>query len=155
MIDVKSEMITVAGVLDEARIDYALCGGLAMAVHGFPRATQDIDFIVCADDLAAIRTAIKHLGFKLNAGVMTFGAGTDDEVKMWRVSRVIDTELASIDFILVNRFLEDVWNERVRFDFGDARVNVVSVAGLRKMKRAAGRSQDLADLENLNDPDIK
>ena len=41
----RNEMFQLVRALDSANIPYALCGGLAMAVHGWPRATLDIDLL--------------------------------------------------------------------------------------------------------------
>ncbi len=45
-VDLEQELISLAAVLASEGIPYALCGGLALAVHGFQRATKDIDFLV-------------------------------------------------------------------------------------------------------------
>ena len=37
------ELLELLARLTDAGIDYAVCGGLAMAVHGYPRATMDIE----------------------------------------------------------------------------------------------------------------
>jgi hypothetical protein len=152
--NVKTELIRVTDALDEAHIDYAVCGGLALAIHGFPRATKDVDLIVSAEDLAAVRTAVRPLGFRLETGIITFRAGTDEEMKLWRVSRAVDDILFTVDFMLATRFLEDVWQNRKRFEFAGKQISVVSVEGLRKMKQFAGRPQDLADLDKLNNSDV-
>jgi len=51
MIDLLAELRSVISSLDIAGIPYALCGGLAMAVHGFPRATVDIDILILGNKL--------------------------------------------------------------------------------------------------------
>jgi len=43
MLDLYEEFATLIGALEAAGADYAVCGGLAMAIHGFPRATIDVD----------------------------------------------------------------------------------------------------------------
>lgn len=152
--NVKTELIRVTDALDEAHIDYAVCGGLALAIHGFPRATKDVYLIVRAEDLAAVRTAVRPLGFRLETSIISFRAGTDEEMKLWRVSRAVDDELLTVDFMLATKFLDDVWQDRERFEFAGKQISVVSIEGLRKMKRFAGRPQDLADLEKLNNSDV-
>ena len=57
--------------------------------------------------------------------------------------------MLTVDLLLVTPVLEDVWASREVFEWEGRRVTVVSLAGLTKMKRMAGRDQDLADLENL------
>jgi hypothetical protein len=41
MLDIYEEFLKLVEALNERAIDYALCGGMAMAVHGLPRATVD------------------------------------------------------------------------------------------------------------------
>lgn len=57
-VDLVAELKAVAGALEAADVTWALCGGLAVAVHGAPRATADIDLLVDADHAdAAIEAA--------------------------------------------------------------------------------------------------
>jgi len=53
----------IVAALNERRLEYALCGGLAMAVHGFVRATVDIDLFVPAGQVGAIEDAVADLGY--------------------------------------------------------------------------------------------
>jgi len=55
----------------------------------------------------------------------------------------------SLDFLLVTPQTEDVWATREAIDFLGRKLFVVSREGLIKMKRLAGRPQDLADIERL------
>jgi len=54
----------VVAAFDEARIRYALIGGLAMAMHGVQRATLDADFILLADDLGPLDAILRGLGYR-------------------------------------------------------------------------------------------
>jgi hypothetical protein len=54
MLDLFEELKAVIASLDKGGVPYALCGGLAMAVHGYPRATVDIDIVVLANDLGRV-----------------------------------------------------------------------------------------------------
>ena len=49
MTDLLSELRCITDALDVARVDYALCGGVALAIYGIPRATIDIDMLVTPD----------------------------------------------------------------------------------------------------------
>ena len=76
LLDALKKIITA---LNEQRIEYALCGGLAMAVYALPRATLDIDIMIEADTLDRTKQAVHDLGFKLSAMPMEFqgGQGSD------------------------------------------------------------------------------
>lgn len=53
--NLKDELLLITNTLSAARIDYALCGGVAVAVHGYPRATRDIDLLIREEDLADLQ----------------------------------------------------------------------------------------------------
>src|SRR4029077_10211652 len=84
MLDLLDELRNVIARIDDAGVPYALCGGLAMAVHGYPRATVDIDLLVLVDDLARVDAAVRPLGFVVPAEPMTFKGGA---VEIRRVSK--------------------------------------------------------------------
>ena len=45
------EFTKLIEAFEDAEIDYAVCGGMAMAIQGFPRATIDIDLMILAESL--------------------------------------------------------------------------------------------------------
>ena len=150
-LDLVAELEALVDALDREGVEYALCGGLALGLHGHPRATMDIDLLVRPEQLAdAIRVATSN-GFDVPARKMVFGlkAGLRREVQ--RVSKVDpeSNDLMPLDFLLVNPELEEVWRTRTAFDVGGHRMFVVSREGLATMKRIAGRAQDLVDLAKL------
>ena len=149
MFDIRQELLTVVRALERAEVPYALCGGLAVALHGFPRATKDIDILVLPEDLEAGRVALRPAGYVLEAAPMTFQTGQPEEQRIHRVSRVEDREIITVDLLLVGPFLVDVWATREAFDVNGVRIVAASRSGLVKMKRSAGRPQDLADVERL------
>ena len=61
--------------LEDAPVPYALCGGLALAVHGEPRATMGIDLLVQEESLPTIKALAGALGFTLEAAPMSFQGG--------------------------------------------------------------------------------
>lgn len=78
MIDVYAEFVAVVHALDAAGIDYALCGALALAVHGVPRATKDIDLIARKEDEQRIREVARQIGFTFEALPLEFsGSGIE------------------------------------------------------------------------------
>jgi hypothetical protein len=144
------ELKGVLGALDEANVDYALVGALAVAVWGAPRATKDIDLLVRRDDLQAAMAAVRARGFTLEALLFEFKDGTE----LQRVSKVDAAgRLVTVDFMLVDRNLEAVWRTRARLPFEEAEVSVVSREALIGMKASAGRPQDIMDIANLKDID--
>ncbi len=135
--------------LNAAGVPYALCGGLAMAVHGYPRATKDIDLLVHPDDLPQIEAVVKNAGFDVPGGTLTFKHGTPEETQVVRFSKFEGTDYLTLDLLLVTAVFESVWISRQKAALSEMDFQVVSREGLAKMKTLAGRSQDKADLEKL------
>ena len=148
MVGLYEELEALAAALDAARVDYALCGALALAVHGHPRATRDIDVVIRPEDLPNARTVARSCGFTLDALPMSFAA---TGVTLERVSKVVGHDVLMLDLLLVNDTLRPVWESRHRVPFGAGTLPVVSRAALISMKLAAGRPQDLADLARLQE----
>ena len=65
MIDIYDEFLQLVAGSNERSIDYALCGGMALAVHGTPRATIDIDFLVLSESLGQILSLAQGLGYTI------------------------------------------------------------------------------------------
>ncbi len=149
--DLIEEMQGLARAFNDAEVEYALCGGLAMAMHGSPRATQDIDFLVPESAREEVLRIAETKGFWIPSGRMPFKAKTPLEMEIWRVSKAAGTELVSLDLIIVAPALQDVWEGRIRVQLDGMSCSVVSRDGLIAMKRLAGRYQDLADIEKLTD----
>ena len=148
MTDLVHELTSLLARLDERGIEYALCGGLAMAVHGLPRATADIDLLIEADALEKAKRAAGELGYTIEALPMSFSGGT---IEIRRISKIPqDTKTAlSLDFLLVTPALKDVWTSRQKLQWDKGTICVVSREGLIRLKTVSARPQDLADIERL------
>jgi hypothetical protein len=146
----KDELLKITDCFERNQIDYALCGGLALSVHGYPRFTRDIDLLIRDEDLERARTSLSKIGYDLEAGIFRFQVGTSQETHLFRVSRADGAELVTLDLLLVTPILEEVWSDREVIDLEGQSLRLVSRAGLIKMKQLAGRPQDLADIEALN-----
>ncbi len=136
--------------LDQAGVEYALVGGLAVAVWGAPRATKDIDLLVQPADLSRAMASVRTRGFTLEALPFEFKDGTT----LHRVSKVDEQgNLMTLDFILVDHNLAPAWASRSSLPLGTEHVVVISREALIAMKALAARPQDLADIQNLKDGD--
>lgn len=151
--DPVTELEALLDVLDADHVPYALCGGLALAVHGFPRQTKDIDILVEPANVDRALAAAKRAGFDIPARKIIFGlrTGTPREVR----SKLDDPtgKLMKLDLLVVNPELERVWTTREVVEADARKLTVVSREGLAVMKRIAGRPQDLADLARLEGTD--
>lgn len=71
-VDLFAEVVALAAALDAAAVEYAIRGGVALAIHGAPRATKDIDLLAREADLPRLRDVLRACGFTLEALPMTF-----------------------------------------------------------------------------------
>jgi hypothetical protein len=67
-VDLISELERVVDALGAAGVEYALCGGLAVALHGHVRATREIDLLIPADAKDTAIAALRTKDFTLLAG---------------------------------------------------------------------------------------
>lgn len=148
MVELFDELTHIADALNEAGIPYAVCGGVALAIHGSPRATRDIDFLLEPSDLPRVVKALKTKGYAFQALPMRFQSSG---VEVQRVSKIVGTDLFTVDFLLVNESLREIWSERIETAFAGRKLWVVSREGLITLKLTAGRPQDLADIVRLKE----
>ena len=147
--DLVAELANVSRALGQASLPYAVCGGIAMTIHGHVRATKDIDLLIRPEDRDRALAIVHGLGYDVPAVPMTFGAGTPSERHVQRVTKLEAGESLTIDFLLVGPVYEAAWADRESYAWEGTTLTVVSREGLVAMKRIAGRTQDLADIEQL------
>ena len=148
-LDLFLETRRLLDALDEAGVEHAVAGAIALAVHGVPRATSDIDVLIPEDRLEAAIEAARASGFSHQALPMTF----PDGMRIRRVTRIEGDETLTLDLLLVGPNLEEVWETRQRVPIEGGEMSVVSREGLIRMKAWAGRDQDLADIRRLEELD--
>jgi hypothetical protein len=148
MYDVAEELDALRRELNAREIPYALCGGLAMAIHGFPRSTVDIDLFVREEDVPRIEEAAGERGFTIHAKPMTFSGG---DVRIRRVSKIdpTDGDTLMLDLLLVTPATERVWSTRETELWQAAPLGVVSAEGLIALKSFRMSLQDRADIAKL------
>jgi hypothetical protein len=83
--DILDELKTLTKKLKEENIEYALCGGLALAIYALPRATLDIDILIKAGLLESIERIVHDLGYTIKAEPMQFHGG---KIQIHRVIKV-------------------------------------------------------------------
>ncbi|MBI2192262.1 MAG: hypothetical protein HYU36_09780 [Planctomycetes bacterium] len=147
--DLYEELLGVIDVLTAKRIDYALCEGVAVAFHGYPRFTKDIDLLILSKDLPRVQKALLEREFISAGSPLKFGARGRPSRVTHRITKFAGENLLMLDLILVNPDLQDAWDGREIYDWKDRKVSIVSRQGLAVMKRLAGRDQDNLDLKQL------
>ena len=129
-----------------ADVRFLIVGAYALAVHGRPRATGDLDVWVDAtpENARRIMTALTAFGAPMSdiseADFATRGVVYQIGVAPGRID--ILTELTGVHF-------DDAWRARVRHLFGDVDVDFIDRETFIRNKRAIGRTKDLADIEGL------
>jgi len=132
--------------LNDSEVRYLVVGGYAVALHGHPRYTNDIDIWIesTSENASRIIRALEQFGFA------SLGLKEEDFLVQNQIVQLgyppnrIDllTAIPGVDFPSCHRDRVDVETDGVRVSF-------INLENLRKNKKASGRPQDLADLENL------
>jgi hypothetical protein len=140
----------IAALLD-ADVRFVVVGAHALAIHGVPRATQDIDLLVDTDTANVLRLwrALAEFGAPLETlGITTADFATPGiVVQLGLPPNRIDllTEMSGVpDFA-------SVWETRVVHEVRGRPVPFIGREMLLRNKRAAGRRKDLADVEALGE----
>jgi len=133
-------------LLNVHRIKYLLIGGYAVAYHGYPRATADMDIWVEIDPTNAARTvaALKDFGFDLPELSAELFLRPEKIIRMGvpPIRIEIVTSISGVNF-------QDCYNSRVIDELDGIKVSLISLMHLKANKKASGRYKDLDDLENL------
>ena len=145
------DWIELLGALAESGARFLVVGAHAMAVHGVPRGTQDLD--VWIDPARANAERVLRGLAAFGAPLADLGISLED---LSRRGTVIQLGLPPnrIDLLTEISGVEDfetAWAERVEYAFGAGRVPFIGRATRVLNKRSAGRRKDLADLEALGE----
>jgi hypothetical protein len=133
-------------LLNDNQVKYLIIGGYAVAVHGHPRYTKDLDIWVemTSENADRLMTALNQFGFG-SLGLSPQDFKTPDQIIQlgYPPNRIdIITTPDGIDF-------ETCYNSKLEIVIDDISINFIDLDNLKKNKKASGRLQDLADLENL------
>jgi nucleotidyltransferase AbiEii toxin of type IV toxin-antitoxin system len=148
--DLYDELTQLIAAFDAAGVEYAVCGALALAIHGIPRATKDIDVLVPSASLDRLREAARSCGYTIEALPMTFSTSG---ITVHRFTKLLGPRHVMLDALIADGPLANVWSSRQSLGFSAGTVSVVSREGLVTLKLAAGRPQDLVDVQRLKELD--
>jgi hypothetical protein len=127
-------------------VRYLVIGGWALAAHGVPRMTKDLDLWVLPEstNATAVLNALEDFGFT-DVG-LTVDDFQDEGIVVqlgYPPNRVdLITSPTGVSF-------SACWQERLELTLDGIQVPFIGLDGLKANKRATGRSQDLVDLETL------
>jgi hypothetical protein len=133
-------------LLNKNSVKYLVVGGYALAFHGYPRYTKDIDFWVWVNKTNAtnIITTLKEFGFS------SLELNEDDFLSSGYVVQ-LGQPPARIDMLtsVTGLEFEACYESREHIEIQGSKIDFIDLESFKKNKKAVGRHQDLADLENL------
>ena len=146
MFDLSEELAAIRDELAARGLEFAVCGGIAMAIHGFTRATEDLDLFVRPEEVEAIEATLEVLGYAIKSGPGTVGA-----MNIRRVSKIdaADDDNLAVDLLLVSPETSGVWNSLEVLTWREQPLPVVSREGLIALKRLRSTSMDLVDIGRM------
>ncbi len=130
------------------KVEYVIVGGYALAFHGAPRYTGDIDVLIRAEKANAVRILAALSDFGFSELDLSEGDFSDPD-------RVLQLGMPPVRIDILTSLTGITWQEAstdtLDLDYGGVPVKVVGREALLINKRATGRAQDLADIEALED----
>jgi len=145
---------------NEEGIRYLVVGGVAMNLHGVPRVTYDIDILIDLEDanISALMGLMKEWGFKPKVPVNVMDFADREKRDEWIATKNMKAfnlvnakwALSEIDIIIDAPIEYSKAHQRARkITVQGVPIPVISIDDLIKMKKAAGRELDKADIQYL------
>lgn len=146
--EVQPDFKELLALFNDHRVNYMIVGGYALAFHGAPRFTGDLDVFVKPDheNAQGIVAALDAFGFA------SLGLTADD---FERPDQVVQLGVSPVRIDLITSITGVSWDEafagRIPSTYGDVPVSYIGRQQFISNKRATGRTKDLADLEALGE----
>jgi predicted nucleotidyltransferase len=130
--------------LNDHKVEYVVIGATAFPIHGYARATLDIDLFIrpTPENVRRALAALRSFGYDVE------DLNEEDLLKNKILIRQYLVETDIHPFVSGTTF-EQVWANRVTGSYKNQKVHYASLQDLITMKKAAGRSKDLEDLKVL------
>jgi hypothetical protein len=138
----------LCSLLNARGIEYLIIGGYAVAFHGAPRFTGDLDILVhpSAGQVGSALDALKEFGFPTQDLSPEYLLTQEKILQLGRVPVQVHvmTNISGLSW-------EAAWESRQPGKYGDVAVFFIGREALMANKRASGRAKDLADIEALGE----
>ena len=130
--------------LKDHKVQFVVIGATAFPVHGYSRATLDIDIFIRPETANAEKTlsALEEFGYDITDITVDELLTKKILIRQYLVETDIHPHVKGVSF-------DDVWKNKVKAKFGNTFVWFASLDDLIKMKKAAGRPKDREDLKYL------
>ena len=133
-------------LLNKHQVNYMIVGGYALAFHGKPRHTGDLDiWIDISEDNAEKMTAVIA-----DFGMKSLGITSDDFLQKGIITQIGHPPLR-IDILneIDGVYFQDAYINKLIIDVDGLIINYIGLDDLIKNKQSSGRSQDLTDVKTL------
>jgi hypothetical protein len=148
--------------LNRAEVRYVVVGALATVLHGYARLTADVDLVIDLDPTEARKAigALTDLGFQPRLPVAATDFADPGVRRRWieekgmRVFSLVDPDnpMRAVDLFAEHVLdFEQLWTRSEKIPLRNTHVRVASIPDLIELKRRAGRTQDFADIEKLEE----
>lgn len=143
---IQKDFCDLCSLLNANHVDFLIVGGYAVAFHGAPRFTGDLDILISPDPSHVGRAldALRQFGFPAD-GV------TPGEILSHR--RILQLGRVPIQIHVMTSITgvswEQAWESREQGSYGGVSVYFIGRNSLLTNKKATGRKKDLADVEAL------
>lgn len=144
--EIQTDFKELLELLNLHKVEYMIVGGYALAFHGAPRYTGDIDIFVkpAKENAQKIMKVLDEFGFG-SAGIALPDLENENKVIQLGVPPVRIDIITSISGVTWN----DASSSKVTGQYGDVPVHYIGLDQLIKNKKSIGRKKDMADLEAL------
>lgn len=147
--EVQPDFRELLSLFNNHDVEYIVVGGYALAFHGAPRFTGDIDLLVrpVAGNAKRIMVALNQFGF---------GSIGLEESDFTKLDHVVQLGQPPVRIDILTSISGLTWEQAsmdsVAGNYGDATVHFIGRDQFIVNKRASGRMKDLADIEALGEP---
>ena len=149
--DLYDEFFSVISVFNKLAIRYAIVGGIALAFHGKPRFTRDVDVLIDEADMDLLKTGLGKLGYEETAEPWMLPNTT---LTLRRFLKVEGQDELMIDLLLANddEHLRIIRNA-VLAESTVGEVPVATRQDIIWMKKSRNSNQDRVDISELEEND--
>ena len=146
MADISSDIKELIHLLIRYKVDFAICGGHAVAYHGYPRMTMDVDLLIEPNEENADRVMSALIDFGFGDAGIQKSAFLEEGTAI-----TLGVQPNQVDLLtsISHESTAEVMSRTITGEFSDIKLRFISRADLIEAKRQAGRPKDLADLAEL------
>lgn len=144
--DLNKDLSEFVELLVAHKVEFVVVGGFALAFHGHPRYTQDIDFFVrpSVENAEKLERTVKEFGFESLGLTSADFCDPNIVIQLGHEPNRVDL-ITGIDGLS----FEEAWVNKVSGKLGGKSVWFISASDFLKNKRASGRAKDIADAEEI------